>query len=83
MADIKYTVIDQLGTLGEDKKGWMKEVNIMTWGNRKTPIIDVRSWNRDADKMGKGTTLGLAELKDLKAIGIDNIIEALENSMEE
>jgi len=81
--EVKYTIIDQLGTLGESNKGWQKEVNIMTWGNSKTPVIDIRDWNRDEDRMGKGTTLNLAKLKDLHDIGLESIINALEASMEE
>ena len=39
--EIKYEIIEHVASLGElDNKGWSKEINIMTWGNNKKPVID-------------------------------------------
>ena len=72
MAEIKYDIIKQLGNIGEGSKGWKKEVNVVSWNNRK-PKIDIRDWDENHHKMGKGITLGKEEIKALKEIldGID------------
>lgn len=65
LADIKFEIINKLGVLAEGAKGWKKEVNIMSWNNRKAKI-DVRDWDEAHSKMGKGITLSKNELKALK-----------------
>lgn len=72
--EIKYQLIDHIADLGDvDAKGWGKEVNIITWGNSKKPVIDIRKWNRETDTMGKGVTLNLTELKQLQKLNITNL----------
>lgn len=78
MADIKYEIIDKIAEISDvDKSGWIKEVNIMTWGNSKKPVIDIRKWKRDTDDgsvvMSKGIALNLEEFKNLKNIEISTI----------
>jgi len=72
MADIKYDVIKELGVLSEGSKGWQKEINLVSWNGRKAKI-DIRDWGPDHEKVGKGITLSIEELKKLKEIldGID------------
>lgn len=65
MADIKFDIIKNIGTLSEGSKGWKKEVNIMSWNGRKAKI-DIRDWDEKHEKMGKGVTLGKKELKELR-----------------
>ncbi|MCF2612973.1 MULTISPECIES: YdbC family protein [Fusobacterium] len=67
MADIKFDIIEKLGTIGEGSKGWSKEVNIISWNGRK-PKIDIRDWDENNEKMGKGLTLTKEELKTLKGL---------------
>lgn len=67
MADIKFDIIEKLGTIGEGFKGWSKEVNIISWNGRK-PKIDIRDWDENNEKMGKGLTLTKEELKTLKGL---------------
>lgn len=67
MADIKFEIINNLGVLSEGAKGWKREVNIMSWNGRKAKI-DIRDWDEKHEKMGKGITLGKAELKQLKEV---------------
>ena len=54
---VKYQIIDSILQFEPDAKGWQKEVNIMIWGNGKTPVIDIRKWNREQDMSGKGISL--------------------------
>ena len=41
MAEIKFELIKHLGILSKGAKGWTKEVNIVSWNNRK-PKVDIR-----------------------------------------
>jgi len=67
MADFKFDIKKTLGTISESAKGWKREVNVMTWNNKK-PKIDIREWDEKHEQMSKGITLGKEELKQLKDI---------------
>lgn len=67
MADLKYEITEQLGELGETGNGWKKELNMVSWNDRE-PVFDIRTWNADHGRMGKGITLTRDELKTLKDI---------------
>jgi len=65
MADLKYEVIETIAVLSESKKGWTKELNLISW-NGRDPKYDIRDWAPDKEKMGKGVTLTEEELMNLK-----------------
>lgn len=67
MSSIKYEIIKQIGTLSESAKGWTKELNLISWNDRE-PKYDLRDWAPEHEKMGKGTTLTVDELRELKDI---------------
>ena len=67
MADIKFEVKRELGVLSEGSKGWKKEINLISWNERK-PKIDIRDWDGEHVKMGKGITMNQEELLKLKEI---------------
>lgn len=67
MADIKFEIKETVGTLSEGSKGWKKELNLISW-NDKEPKYDIREWDPGHEKMGKGVTLSLDELKKLRDI---------------
>lgn len=67
MADFKFDIKQNLGVISESTKGWKREVNVMTW-NKKKPKVDIREWDENHEKMGKGITLNKEELKELKEI---------------
>ena len=46
--------------------GYHKELNLVKWGEH-SPKYDLRSWNDDRSKMGKGLTFSKSELELLKA----------------
>ncbi len=71
MADIKFEITKILGVLSEGSKGWQKEINLVSWNDRK-PKIDIRDWAPEHEKMGKGVTLNDEELKKLKEL-LDSI----------
>ena len=31
MADIKYDIVEEIGVLSENAKGWRKEINLISW----------------------------------------------------
>lgn len=65
MADIKYEIKETLGILSENNRGWSKEVNIISWNDRE-PKYDIRDWSPEHEKMGKGVTLSVEEMKKLR-----------------
>jgi len=67
MADIKYEIKENLGTISESSKGWVKELNLISW-NEKQAKYDIRDWDLEHKKMGKGVTLTVEELKKLRDI---------------
>lgn len=67
MADIKYEIEKEVGVISESPKGWTKELNLISW-NGKEAKYDLRDWAPEHEKMGKGVTLSLDELKQLKGI---------------
>ena len=67
MADFKYEIVEHIGVLSENSKGWTKELNLISWNNAK-PKFDLRDWAPEHEKMGKGVTLNNEELEALKEI---------------
>lgn len=70
MAEFKYEIIENLGILSDNGKGWTKELNLVSW-NEREPKYDIRDWNDDHSSMRKGITLTSEEAEVLKNILID------------
>lgn len=62
--EFKYEVINVIGVVSESSKGWKKEVTRISW-NGKPPKYDLRDWDENHQKMGKGVTLSEEELRKL------------------
>ena len=56
MAELKFEITERIGVLSENAKGWTKELNKVSW-NEREPKYDLREWNPDHSRMGKGITL--------------------------
>ncbi len=67
MPEIKFEIINTIGILSESSKGWTKELNLISWNGRE-PKYDIRDWDPEHQKMGKGVTLTEKELKKLKEL---------------
>lgn len=67
MAEIKYEVIEHIGVLSESAKGWKKELNLVSW-NGAAPKYDIREWAPGREKMGKGVTLSVDEMEQVKKL---------------
>lgn len=71
MAEIKYEITKNFGVLSDSPKGWTKELNLVAWNNYP-PKYDIREWDPEHLKMGKGITLNTAEIKELRDL-LNNI----------
>ena len=67
MTDLKFEIKKNLGIIGEGTKGWKKEVNIVSWNDRR-PKLDIRDWDETHEKMGKGVTLSKNEVEEFKKL---------------
>ncbi|OON85763.1 hypothetical protein BXO88_10930 [Oribacterium sp. C9] len=67
MADFQYEIVEEIGVLSENAKGWRKELNKISW-NGAAPKYDIREWAPEHEKMGKGVTLNEEEFAALKVL---------------
>lgn len=71
MGDVKFEIVKKIGVLSESRKGltkgWTKELNIVSWDDA-APKFDIRSWDPNHEKKGKGVTLTREEAEELYAL---------------
>lgn len=67
MAELKYEIYKKIGAVSQANNGWIKELNYISWNDRE-PVYDLRSWNEDHTKMGKGITITAGEMEKLKGL---------------
>ncbi|HHW01037.1 MAG TPA: hypothetical protein GXX36_15995 [Clostridiaceae bacterium] len=67
MSDFKFEIVKKIGVLSESSNGWKKELNIISWNERK-PKLDIRDWDENHERMGKGITLTREEAENLKEL---------------
>lgn len=72
MADIKFEIVENLGVLSTTKKGWRKELNLVSWNEREAKY-DLREWNEEHTRMSKGITFTKEEAEVLKNILEDEL----------
>ena len=81
MADITFDIVKHFGIISEEKGGWKKELNLVSW-NGRTPKFDVRDWSPGHEKMGKGVTLtpdDAAKLAELLASALKEPMAPVES----
>lgn len=61
---LKFEIEKHIVTLGTNDKGWSKELNLVSWNDRK-PKYDIREWDEAHEKCGKGVTLTKEEFANL------------------
>lgn len=66
-SSIRFEIVEKMGTLSEGSRGWKKEVNMISWNDRAAKL-DIRDWDENHEKMGKGITLSGEEARALKQI---------------
>ncbi len=63
--EFKFEIVKNIATLSTEKSGWTKELNLVSY-NGAEPKYDLRSWDPDHEKMGKGVTFTKEEMAILK-----------------
>ena len=59
----KYKLIKKVGVISRNQAGWTKEVNIVSYNDKKS-VIDIRIWSPN-NKMSRGITIDKKNLKTL------------------
>ena len=67
---LKFVIYRRLADLSRPNNGWTKELNQVSWNDRE-PVYDIRAWNADHSKCGKGVTLTAGELAALRVALLD------------
>ena len=67
MAELKFVIKQKIACLSEEKGGWSKELNIVSWNNNEEKY-DIRFWSPDHKSMGKGIAMTKDELIKLKYV---------------
>lgn len=70
MSEIKYDIIEEIGVLSENARGWRKELNLISWNGAKAKY-DIREWAPEHERMGKGITLTEEEMDMLVKLFAD------------
>jgi hypothetical protein len=65
MEEFQFELVEQLGTVSENAKGWRRELTLIRW-NGRAPKYDLRDWAPDRLKMGKGISMTRDEAKSLR-----------------
>ncbi|MCM1184560.1 MAG: PC4/YdbC family ssDNA-binding protein [Roseburia sp.] len=63
----KYVIYRHIGNLSELNNGRIKELNLISWNDRE-PVYDIRTWNEEHTKYGKGVSLTPKQMAVLKEI---------------
>ena len=63
--EFSYEIIEEIGQVGNPTpSGWSTQLNLVSWNGRE-PNLDIRSWNEDHTRMGKGLSLNMEEATQL------------------
>ena len=62
--EIECEIIKSYGIFSRGTKFWNKEINFISWNGRE-PKLDIRNWQQDHKKCGKGITLTREEAEEL------------------
>ena len=66
-SQFKFDIIQNIAVLSTEKSGWTKEINLVSY-NGAPPKYDIRTWDPNHEKMGKGITLTKEELTQLESV---------------
>lgn len=58
--EVTWVIQEHLGVLSTNKWGWAREVNLVSW-NGNPGKLDIRNWNPEHSKMGRGMTFNGSE----------------------
>lgn len=63
--EFKFEITQHIATLSTERSEWTKELNLVSF-NDQVPKYDLRTWDPEHEKMGKGVTLSKEEMAILK-----------------
>jgi len=72
--EIECEIIESYGIFSQGKKFWNKEVNFVSWNGRPAKL-DIRNWQRDHAKCGKGIAITREEAEELVKL-LNKILKA-------
>ena len=64
---MKFVIVQHIADISWENNGCKKELNLVSWHDRE-PVNDIRTWNADHSKYGKGVTLTAGEMVTLKGV---------------
>lgn len=56
MSDFAFEITESIGVISTSKRGWTKELNRVSF-NGAEPKLDIREWDPEHKRMGRGITL--------------------------
>ena len=62
---MSFEIYGHIAALSRPNNGWVKELNLISWNSRE-PVYDIRTWNEEHSRCGKGVTLTAGEMAALK-----------------
>lgn len=63
--EFSYELVEEIATIGNPApSGWSTQLNLVSW-NGNEPKLDIRSWNEDHSRMGKGISLSKEDALEL------------------
>ena len=72
--EIECEIIEHYGKFSDGNRNWNKEVNFVSWNGRPAKI-DIRSWQKNHEKCGKGIAITKAEAEELVKL-LNKILKA-------
>lgn len=67
--DFSYEIVEEIGQVSKPTaSGWSIRLNLISWNGWGKPKLDIRSWNEDMTRMGKGISLSEEDAKDLAGL---------------
>ena len=72
--EIECRIIESYGIFSQGKKSWNKEVNLVSW-NKRPAKLDIRNWQRNHAKCGKGIAITGEEAEELVKL-LNKILKA-------
>lgn len=71
---LNYEIKRRIIVLSENKKtGWTKELNLISW-NGAPAKFDIREFSPDRQKLSRGITLAMDEMKQIKDAILSGLI---------
>ena len=64
---VEFKIVQRIAVIGEKNNGWKLELNRVKWNNLAEKL-DLRTWNEDHTRCGKGITFSEEEAATLCAV---------------